>query len=329
MPHTVKRLLFASALCVFGLLLAAIFYLNSLGLDVPSGVINLLRPHPDPAPHRAVIPSLKQYKVSWLANIEPFSINESSGLASSQVHPDILWTINDSGAGSELYALDLTGNLKQTFSVPGVSTMDWESLDALVYQGRPAILIADSGDNLRWRASVNLHLVAEPETLEVGAELELLKTIQVTFPHGPRDVEAVAIDAQRARILLLSKRTTSPEMYAVPLTAGGAVEASQVALLESFPKTTEQDYARMPEVAPYLHMPSGMDIHENRLLITTYQHVVLYELPDLTHPLHIEMPLFGQREAISFDRTGNKAFLTRERTGDDFAAEIIAIEFLP
>ena len=47
-------------------------------------------------------------------------INESSGLARSQRRGDVLWTLNDSGGATELYALSTEGRLLATLRIQGV-----------------------------------------------------------------------------------------------------------------------------------------------------------------------------------------------------------------
>ncbi|MEQ8689831.1 MAG: hypothetical protein RIC89_03205 [Pseudomonadales bacterium] len=304
-------------------------YLMSHGLDVAAGLVNLLRPHPAPVASNPPMAQLHGYEVVWLGNLDSYDINESSGLTTSRVHPNTLWTLNDSGSEPRLFAMDTSGRLQGVFDVPGLDAFDWESMDAFNYQGTPALLIADTGDNLRWRSSVYLHIVAEPQTLAATGQLQLLHSIEVTYPDGPRDSEAVAVDTARDRILMLSKRRHPPELYAIPLDSGRAVTARKVATLDHWPRPTEADYEHFPKLAPYMLMPTGMDVFADKLLITTYQPAFLYDLRQLDAVQHIDMPRFGQREAVSFNLTGDQALLTRERTKDAFAAEIIAIRFSP
>ena len=72
-----------------------------------------------------------------------------------------------------------------------------------------------------------------------------------------------------------------------------------------------------------------MDYNAGRLLITTYQHALLYELSQLDQaPWLIRLPSIGQREAISFPREGgNVAYLTRERFEGRGVADIFEVRW--
>src|SRR5215216_4067774 len=75
-------------------------------------------------------------------------ISESSGLAASTGHPGIVYTHNDSGHAAQIFALDAKGRTKATYTLDGVTARDWEGIAlGKDEQGRPAIFIADIGDN--------------------------------------------------------------------------------------------------------------------------------------------------------------------------------------
>src|SRR4051794_13240359 len=93
---------------------------------------------------------------------------ESSGVAVSRAHPNILWTHNDSGDGPFLYATDLHGTDRGAMVVPGANAIDWEDIALgpcpvpFVLQPRPrvtassCIYLADTGDNLEQRSFVTI-----------------------------------------------------------------------------------------------------------------------------------------------------------------------------
>src|SRR3546814_8112412 len=60
----------------------------------------------------------------------------------------------------------------------------------------------------------------EPASLDEVAQhapLEPAWSIAFRWPDGARDCEAVAVDAQRGEVLLISKKRTPPELFALPL----------------------------------------------------------------------------------------------------------------
>lgn len=72
-------------------------------------------------------------------------IDESSGLARSQRRDDLLWTLNDSGGATELYAIGTDGRLRARLRVTGApANVDWEDLASYRHNGAPYLLIGGS-----------------------------------------------------------------------------------------------------------------------------------------------------------------------------------------
>ena len=322
-----KKLIFAAgatAVVGVGLLVAVSLW---SGLHVFAGIWNLLLPHPDAVENNPRLTIEQNHKVLWRGSIANYEIDESSALTASPTHEGILWTLNDSGGTPTLYAVGTDGASHGEYSYSDAPAFDWESLDAFTEEGQPLLLVGDVGDNLRWRRYVTLYVLHEPEDLNKPEEPLLLKrSIDVVYPHGPRDCEAIAVDGKRNRILMLSKRQSPPELYAIPLQSEGQVEAQPVASLLGMPKPTEADYQRASDLAPYLYMPTGMDVNGDRLLVTTYQHMFLFDLNALEEPpVKIPLPIVGQREAVTFDQSGTVVFTTSERIDPTYSAELFSI----
>lgn len=155
-------------------------------------------------------------------------INESSGLARSQRRSDLLWTHNDSGGPTELYAIDLQGRLRAVVHVQGVPlNLDWEDLASYVLDGQAYLLIGDIGDNGAFRPFVQLFRVPEP-VLPEGDEVARLSVVvdavyTLLYPDGPRDAEGLAVDATEPAAYLLSKRDARPALYRAPLSGVSAL----------------------------------------------------------------------------------------------------------
>eukprot|EP01035_Chromulina_nebulosa_P023316 gene23316-30224_t len=90
------------------------------------------------------------------------ALDELSGLAVSHADPDLLWGHNDSGAGPDLYRIGIHGEDLGSVHIAGVQAIDWEDIAAFDWQGKPALLIADTGDNTAKRKSVTLYAVSDP-----------------------------------------------------------------------------------------------------------------------------------------------------------------------
>jgi hypothetical protein len=268
----------------------------------------------------------------WLGDIEDLRLNESSGLAASNYVTDVLWSINDSGDGPNIFALSTAGNALGRWQIDVDKPIDWEAMDAFSINGNGYLLIADVGDNFARRQSVSFLVVEEP-WLEADQEQPLPVAWQVEFsyPNGPRDSEAVAVDPALERVLILSKRTFPNELYWVPLRVreNTTVVAEKIANLYPLPRNVPGNEALYGPAAPYQGMPTGMSLKANRLLVTTYRDAYLYDYGDVTQePSRIPLPLVGQREAIAFARDADStAYVSRERKDATEVAEIFELNF--
>ena len=269
-------------------------------------------------------------RVSWVGNIENKRLAESSGLASSNRYDQVLWSMNDSGNAPELFALNTQGDDLGTWVLEATAQSDWEALSDFVLEEQPYLLIADVGDNFRWKPVHSLIVVREPDVGQLEERrLSQEWRIDFSYPDGVfRDCEAVAVDQARDRVLLLTKRVHPPELYSLPLRGSGFVVAKKISSLFHLPRATHADVTEEPDIGKYRRMATGMDIREDDLIITTYQDLYLYKLSSLEEaPLVVRMPLTGQREAVAFDRRSSLiAYVTSERRGGIGVADVFKIE---
>ena len=119
-------------------------------------------------------------EVRWSGDIEDPELNESSGLAASNHQSDVLWSINDSGDGPNIFAMTNTGAALGRWSIDTAKPSDWEAMDAFVLNGKSYLLMADVGDNVARRQSVSFLVVEEPD-LEQEQEIALPLAWQVAF----------------------------------------------------------------------------------------------------------------------------------------------------
>jgi hypothetical protein len=148
-------------------------------------------------------------------------LTESSGVAVSRAHPGILWTHNDSGDDPYLYATDLRGRDRGFLLVRGAEAIDWEdmALGPCPLRGT-CLYLADTGDNLELRPSVTVYAVPEPEP-PTGAGDTLRTTaapavLQLRYPDGSHDVEAIYVSPRDSALYLVSKgRTGGIRLYRV------------------------------------------------------------------------------------------------------------------
>lgn len=210
-------------------------------------------------------------------------VNESSGLACSKQNKNILWTHNDSGHAPIIYAMSSKGKDRGTFYLNDIDANDWEDMDAFEYQGEHYLLIADTGDNLRFRWDYQIVIIKEP-LLEKGNDSSrsaISPAWSYVFKYADNksyDVEAVAVDVLREKIILLTKRTSHAYLFELPLKPldnGKMPEAVKVAELKDIVK------------------PTGLDISSDGTLmsINTYARIHRFRRAKLTDKWHYEYSL--------------------------------------
>ncbi|MFG2014475.1 hypothetical protein [Actinomadura geliboluensis] len=155
-----------------------------------------------PAAHAAPA-AAKDERVAF--TIKDPRITESSGLAASARHPGVVYTHNDSGGVPKIYALGPDGRVRAELTLGGANARDWEGM-ALGKdgRGRPAIFVADIGDNLggAW-PYVTVYRIPEPSRL-VSRTLRAT-AFKIKYEDGPRNAETVMINPRTNRLYIASK----------------------------------------------------------------------------------------------------------------------------
>jgi hypothetical protein len=151
-----------------------------------------------------------------LLTVQGQEITEASGLAASVRHRGVLYTHNDSGGTPRIFAIGPDGATRATFTVAGAQARDWEGMAiGRDEQGRPALFVADIGDNLggAW-PFVTVYRVPEPTRLR---DQTLRATaFRLKYKDGPRNAEAVLINP-RSNQLYVASKLFSGSLYRAPL----------------------------------------------------------------------------------------------------------------
>ncbi|KGQ19697.1 putative integral membrane protein [Lysobacter dokdonensis DS-58] len=247
------------------------------------------------------------------------AIDETSGLASSTHHGDTLWLLQDGGNGAFLHAISRRGSRIATVRIAGARNTDWEDLDSFEYLDRHWLLIADTGDNGGLRRTAQLHVVAEPDPIRDGATLRPSWSIAFRWPDGPRDCEAVAVDARAGEVLLISKKRKPAQLFSVPLRpARGVVVARRIGTLAEAPAPTTGD-ARRDALGRQI---TGADLSPDgrTLAVLTYDRLLLYTRSPgepwaravARMPAAQPLPWLHQAEAIAWAPDGKGLIATGE-----------------
>jgi hypothetical protein len=143
-------------------------------------------------------------------------IRENSGLAVSRRTAGIFWTHNDSGDSSRIYAVDTAGNLRATVNVKNAANKDWEDIASFDHNGRHWLLVADTGNNELTSEKQELYIIGEPAL--TATEVNPTAVLTFSYPGKNRDVEAVAVDPVKGKILLIEKtKDGSAKVFQLPL----------------------------------------------------------------------------------------------------------------
>jgi len=251
-------------------------------------------------------------------------LDEASGLAASHAHRNVLWLIEDGGNPAQLHAINKRGSRLASFNIEGIANTDWEDLAAFELDGKRYLLIADTGDNGGLRRTLLLHAIVEPEQLKDGETLRPAWSIAFRWPDGARDCEAVAVDAARKQILLISKKRQPPELFVLPLRprANGIQIARRIGALAGVPRASTEEQRSDPRGARTRRQITAAALAPNgrTLAVLTYQNLLLYPRREaetwahaLARPPQVHgLPWLHQPEALSWAANGRGLYATGE-----------------
>jgi len=246
-------------------------------------------------------------------------LKESSGLAASRLRRGIFWTHNDSGHGSDLYAIDATGRQLGKVRIRGASNHDWEDIAAgpCPQGGGSCLYIGDTGDNARddgaGKGGKNRHVIRlvvlpEPNPAAPSADAQ---EYTAELPGKRNDIEAIAV-LPDGRVYLVSKGIRADVTlyrWPTPLQAGGVATLERIRTLG--PEARELG----DRVTGASASPSGQWV-----AVRTYAALAFYRTADLLgsgRPVaQLDLEPLGepQGEAVSLADDGT-VFLTSEGPG--------------
>jgi len=266
-----------------------------------------------------LIPACAYLRAAPQSSVANPELTELSGLTRSLATDDWLWAHNDSGDRARLFRVGLDGSDGGSVEVPQAGAIDWEDIATLRWQGEPALLIGDIGDNQAQRQAISLYAVHDPGAK--GQEAALLWQLNLRYPDGPRDAESLAVDPLNGDILILSKRERPPVVYRVPLPAeapvpGAVATAEKLGPVLHLPVPNAVDLAEDPKYGLLRDWPTALDIAPDGLsaVVTTYKDAYRYwRAPDepwatafARVPERIDLPQWKQTEAGGFTADGRQ-----------------------
>ena len=248
-----------------------------------------------------------------IATLASTQVNESSGLACGRTNAGVFWTHNDSGDGPRLYAFGADGRERGFVDLEGpeVRNVDWEDVASFLEEGRPHLLVADTGDNHLARNDYTLYVVPEPG-LKAGSEGERAtatpsRTIRFRYEDGSHDCEAAAVDPRTGVVYLVTKVLSGKAgIYSVACRESAGDEPC---------RATAVGRARLSRA-------TGMDISPDGLRAIVVTLGDAFEFPRSAEesweeafaraPRRVPLPRRRQGEAICYGPDGETLYLTSE-----------------
>ena len=132
---------------------------------------------------------------------------ESSGLVDAG---RLLFTINDSGDGPYVYAVDSRTGV--TTAVTTYSRDDVTDVEAIAPGRRGTLWVGDLGDNRGDRDEVDVYRLRPAD--RTGAVVST--RYRFRYPDGARDAETLLVDPRSGRLLVVSKSVFGGTVYRAP-----------------------------------------------------------------------------------------------------------------
>ena len=207
----------------------------------------------------------------------PEEISESSGIAVSRINPNVYWTHNDSGDGPVLYAVEPSIGIVSRIYLLDVEAYDWEDM-AISHcpdSDKYCLYVADIGDNLSIRDSVQVHIVEEPIIdLELPVRLYVTPlTMNMKYPDSvSRNAEGFAVtDSLDFLIIPKLKNVLSTPVFKLSfLDWSNNLESEETFVLKPYGRLDLETDSRFQVI-------TSADFYDRVLVVKTYTDVHFFE----------------------------------------------------
>ena len=254
---------------------------------------------------------------SKTGKIDRDDIAESSGLAVSRTHLDTFWTHNDSGDEARFFAISSDGDDLGVVRLTGSNANDWEAMSIGQCGGQSCLFIGDVGDNNAVRNDVEIWKIQEPTPPGAGKETIVLgEKLELRYPDGPMDCEAIAHDPLTGDIILIEKSwSAKAKMHRLPASAWQDDSDADVTLDYVGTIDFDTDSLTGGLVTGAAIAPSGLSLFA-RTYVAGF-HIILErsesgEINGIGSITQDEVYGDGQCEAIAFNQDGMQLWFTCE-----------------
>jgi hypothetical protein len=200
--------------------------------------------------------------------------------------------------------------------VRGSQNIDWEDMASFTLADQSYLLVADVGNNERTppRDFYSLYIVPEPQ-IEAAEQAQthtadVLREVRFQYEDGPRNCEAVAVDATAGKVYLVEK-------LVAPRSAVYELDLPDLSKKPGPEALVAQRIGYVP-----LLLVTAMDVSTDGRLMVILTYTAAYAWarePDedwsaalKRTPLRVTTPSQRQAEAICVDGDGRSLWLTSE-----------------
>jgi hypothetical protein len=252
-----------------------------------------------------------------IGQLDTSFIDEASGLSASNLVPDRLYHLNDSGSEAVFYLTDKRGENLQTVKIAGFDSeaADLEDSDTGPCDNTSCLFLGDIGDNNRERSFIQV--IAIEELASFPSEVQARHFLKLRYPDGPHNAEAFAADNE-GNLYILSKEKTSlagtapARLYRLEYQAW-ASQPESVHVLELVALIDLRAFSSS-SVDVFSHVATAMDISPDGQywLILTYGNAFEFQLDPKTLPATKPLKLGAETavELISLERLAQQESLT-------------------
>jgi hypothetical protein len=261
------------------------------------------------------------------------AISESSGLAESNLSPGHFWTHNDSGDSARMFSFSSDGKVTGGCELVGVRAVDFEDAASFIQDGVPRMVFADVGDNDSARRFISLYFFDEPDPKQ-NTSITNWTRIDLRYPDGARDCEAIMVDSDSATVTLVTKSflpTAAIYITDLPPRRPNASQSAAATTDGSLPKTappgpnaaTQSPEPRTLKLVGKINLPlvtaMTRDPSSGDILVVNYFQMYRFPKPQPDQPwwtqtpTATDLPRLKQIEAVVADRQGT-VWVTSEGT---------------
>jgi hypothetical protein len=248
-------------------------------------------------------------------------LNEISGVAVSQRHQNILYVHNDSGDSSRFFAINPEGKLITTYyfkaklnGFAGVLDCEDIAVGPGPEKGQSYIYLADIGDNLVWRSTLQVYRFKEPALLP-RADTLTADILNLTYPNGKHDAETILIDPLDKLIYIISKREDSVGVYTCALN----FKNKDNVVLQQKCKLHFDNKGKKNWIVSGAIAADGTQVLLKSLQQVYYwkrlPNEPIYKTLQRTPKIQTAFVSHGQEEGIAFSPDGNSYYVTAEGAG--------------